>query len=243
MVREAVPDAIILDWMIEQVSGIEVCRQLRKDRDLARVPIVMLTARGEEEDRIRGLKTGADDYVTKPFSTRELMARVEALLRRSAARARGRHAERRRHRARRRLAPRAPRGRGAASRAHRVPAAALFHGAHQPRASRASRSSTACGASTATSTSAPSTSTSAACARRSSEMARKTRSAPSARRGTRWMRDAKPQDEQKKRLYLLQTPSSLRGGEADEAIQSGTRNRSGLPRACGPRNDEGEIDA
>ena len=83
MVREAVPDAIILDWMIEQVPGIEVCRQLRKDKDLARVPILMLTARGEEEDRIRGLKTGADDYVTKPFSPRELMARVESLLRRA----------------------------------------------------------------------------------------------------------------------------------------------------------------
>ena len=83
MVREQHPDAIILDWMIEQVPGIEVCRQLRKDRETARIPIVMLTARGEEEDRIRGLKTGADDYVTKPFSPRELMARIEALLRRS----------------------------------------------------------------------------------------------------------------------------------------------------------------
>ena len=83
MVREQAPDAIILDWMVEQVPGIEVCRQLRKDKSTARVPILMLTARGEEEDRIRGLKTGADDYVTKPFSPRELMARVEALLRRS----------------------------------------------------------------------------------------------------------------------------------------------------------------
>ncbi|MDR2858029.1 MAG: phosphate regulon transcriptional regulator PhoB [Novosphingobium sp.] len=83
LVREQAPDAIILDWMIEQVPGIEVCRQLRKDKATARVPILMLTARGEEEDRIRGLKTGADDYVTKPFSPRELMARVEALLRRS----------------------------------------------------------------------------------------------------------------------------------------------------------------
>lgn len=83
MVREQMPDAIILDWMIEQVPGIEVCRQLRKDRETAKIPIVMLTARGEEEDRIRGLKTGADDYVTKPFSPRELMARVEELLRRS----------------------------------------------------------------------------------------------------------------------------------------------------------------
>ncbi len=83
MVREQHPDAIVLDWMVEQVPGIEVCRQLRKDKETARIPIVMLTARSEEEDRVRGLKTGADDYVTKPFSTRELMARVEALLRRS----------------------------------------------------------------------------------------------------------------------------------------------------------------
>ncbi|MEY4160041.1 MAG: hypothetical protein RLZZ136_662 [Pseudomonadota bacterium] len=83
MVRERLPDAIILDWMIENIPGIEVCRQLRRDKESARVPIIMLTARGEEEDRIRGLKTGADDYVTKPFSPRELIARVEALLRRS----------------------------------------------------------------------------------------------------------------------------------------------------------------
>ena len=84
MVREQAPDAIILDWMIEQVPGIEVCRQLRKDKETAKVPILMLTARGEEEDRIRGLKTGADDYVTKPFSPKELVARVRAVLRRRA---------------------------------------------------------------------------------------------------------------------------------------------------------------
>jgi two-component system, OmpR family, phosphate regulon response regulator PhoB len=83
MVREELPDIIILDWMIDQTPGIEVCRQIRKRTESARVPILMLTARAEEEDRIRGLKTGADDYVTKPFSPRELMARVEALLRRS----------------------------------------------------------------------------------------------------------------------------------------------------------------
>jgi len=83
MVREQMPDAIVLDWMIEQVPGIEVCRQLRKDKQTAQVPILMLTARGEEEDMIRGLRTGADDYVTKPFSPRELMARIEALLRRA----------------------------------------------------------------------------------------------------------------------------------------------------------------
>ena len=83
LVREAVPDAIILDWMIENVPGIEVCRQLRRAKETAQVPILMLTARSEEEDRIRGLKTGADDYVSKPFSPRELLARIEALLRRS----------------------------------------------------------------------------------------------------------------------------------------------------------------
>jgi two-component system, OmpR family, phosphate regulon response regulator PhoB len=83
LVREQLPDAILLDWMIDNIPGIEVCRQLRKMPESKVVPIIMLTARGEEEDRIRGLKTGADDYVTKPFSPRELVARVEALLRRS----------------------------------------------------------------------------------------------------------------------------------------------------------------
>jgi two-component system, OmpR family, phosphate regulon response regulator PhoB len=83
MVREQLPDVIVLDWMIDSIPGIEVCRQLRRLPECQAVPILMLTARGEEEDRIRGLKTGADDYVTKPFSPRELMARVEALLRRS----------------------------------------------------------------------------------------------------------------------------------------------------------------
>ncbi len=83
LAREQVPDIIILDWMIDTVPGIEVCRQLRRMTECQAVPIVMLTARGEEDDRIRGLKTGADDYVTKPFSPRELMARVEALLRRT----------------------------------------------------------------------------------------------------------------------------------------------------------------
>jgi two-component system phosphate regulon response regulator PhoB len=77
------PDIIILDWMIEQLPGIEVCRRLRKGKETAAIPIIMLTARGEEEDRIRGLETGADDYVTKPFSPRELRARVEAVLRRT----------------------------------------------------------------------------------------------------------------------------------------------------------------
>ncbi len=82
LAREATPDLVLLDWMIEGLSGIEVCRRLRRMPDTANVPIIMLTARGEEEDRIRGLETGADDYVTKPFSPRELIARVGAVLRR-----------------------------------------------------------------------------------------------------------------------------------------------------------------
>ena len=82
MARESPPDLVILDWMLESLSGIEVCRQLRRIAETANVPIIMLTARGEEGDRIRGFETGADDYVTKPFSPRELVARTTAVLRR-----------------------------------------------------------------------------------------------------------------------------------------------------------------
>ena len=80
--RDSTPDLVLLDWMVEGTSGIEVCRRLRRDKATAHVPIVMLTARGAEDDRIRGLDTGADDYVTKPFSPRELIARVGAIMRR-----------------------------------------------------------------------------------------------------------------------------------------------------------------
>ena len=79
---EETPDLVLLDWMIEGTSGLEVCRRLRRDKRTAHVPIVMLTAREAEDDRIRGLETGADDYVTKPFSPRELIARVAAIMRR-----------------------------------------------------------------------------------------------------------------------------------------------------------------
>lgn len=82
LAAEDIPDLIILDWMIEGTSGIEVCRQLRRAKDTAHVPIIMLTAREAEDDRIRGLDTGADDYLTKPFSPRELLARVSAVMRR-----------------------------------------------------------------------------------------------------------------------------------------------------------------
>jgi len=82
LAQERTPDIVLLDWMVENLSGIEVCRRLRRMAETANVPIIMLTARGEEEDRVRGLETGADDYVTKPFSPRELIARVNAVLRR-----------------------------------------------------------------------------------------------------------------------------------------------------------------
>ncbi|MBY0508742.1 MAG: phosphate regulon transcriptional regulator PhoB [Rhodospirillaceae bacterium] len=80
---ETPPDAVILDWMLPRMSGIEVCRQLRRKNETRSVPIIMLTARSEETDKVRGLNVGADDYMTKPFSMPELVARVRALLRRA----------------------------------------------------------------------------------------------------------------------------------------------------------------
>jgi two-component system phosphate regulon response regulator PhoB len=82
LLDERVPDLMLLDWMLPKISGIEICRRVRTRRETANLPIIMLTAKTEEADRIRGLETGADDYVTKPFSTNELMARVKAVLRR-----------------------------------------------------------------------------------------------------------------------------------------------------------------
>ena len=82
MVSERKPDMVVLDWMLPSLSGIEVCRQLRRKPVTRELPIIMLTARGEEGDKIRGLNTGADDYMTKPFSLPELMARIRAMLRR-----------------------------------------------------------------------------------------------------------------------------------------------------------------
>jgi two-component system phosphate regulon response regulator PhoB len=80
---ERPPDIVLLDWMIPLVSGIEVCRQIRRSPELKDTPVVLLTARGEEADKIRGLNSGADDYLVKPFSTTELIARMRALLRRA----------------------------------------------------------------------------------------------------------------------------------------------------------------
>jgi two-component system phosphate regulon response regulator PhoB len=81
--REHTPDLLLLDWMLPGISGIELCRRLRARNETRDLPIVMLTARGEEGERVRGLATGADDYVVKPFSVPELLARVRALLRRA----------------------------------------------------------------------------------------------------------------------------------------------------------------
>ena len=81
--QENAPDLLVLDWMVPAISGIELCRRLRMRPETQRLPIIMLTARGEESDRVRGLSTGADDYLVKPFSTPEFMARVRALLRRA----------------------------------------------------------------------------------------------------------------------------------------------------------------
>ncbi|RMD61551.1 MAG: phosphate regulon transcriptional regulatory protein PhoB [Alphaproteobacteria bacterium] len=85
--KEEAPDLVILDWMLPVLSGIEVCRRLRRDPQTRAVPILILTARGEEADKVRGFNCGADDYVTKPFSPAELIARIRALLRRANARA------------------------------------------------------------------------------------------------------------------------------------------------------------
>ncbi len=81
-IEESPPDLVILDWLLPKVSGIEVCRRIRARPETRNLPIIMVTARAEEDDRIRGLDTGADDYLTKPFSTNELIARVRAVLRR-----------------------------------------------------------------------------------------------------------------------------------------------------------------
>src|SRR3954451_9619225 len=81
--KERTPDLVVLDWMLPGVSGIELCRRLRARPETKTLPIIILTARGEESERVRGLATGADDYIVKPFSVPELLARVHALLRRA----------------------------------------------------------------------------------------------------------------------------------------------------------------
>lgn len=84
IVRDALPDLILLDWMLPGMSGIEFAKRLRADERTRAIPLIMLTARGEEQDKVLGLESGADDYITKPFSPRELVARIKAVLRRRA---------------------------------------------------------------------------------------------------------------------------------------------------------------
>src|SRR6202047_2021643 len=81
--RETKPDAVLLDWMLPRISGLEICRQIRRAPAWRDLPVIMLTARGEEGDRVRGLNSGADDYVVKPFSLGELVARLRAVIRRA----------------------------------------------------------------------------------------------------------------------------------------------------------------
>lgn len=83
LATEQPPELVLLDWMIEGMSGLELCRRLRRQDSTVHVPVIMLTARGEEDDRVRGFEMGVDDYVTKPFSPRELVARAKAVLRRT----------------------------------------------------------------------------------------------------------------------------------------------------------------
>ena len=81
-IKEKKPDLILLDWMLPDLSGIKICQYLKQDEKVKNIPIIMLTAKGEEEDKVKGLNTGAEDYMTKPFSYPELLARIKALLRR-----------------------------------------------------------------------------------------------------------------------------------------------------------------
>ncbi len=87
LLREALPDLVLLDWMLPGLSGMDIARRLRAEERTRAIPIIMLTARGEEQDKVAGLEVGADDYVTKPFSPRELVARIKAVLRRRAPQA------------------------------------------------------------------------------------------------------------------------------------------------------------
>ena len=137
-IDEKPPDLVVLDWMLPKVSGIEVCRRLRQRPETRNLPIIMLTARGEETDRVRGLDTGADDYMVKPFSMSELAARIRAVLRRirpGLAEDRIRHGDIVIDRVR---PPGEARRQGRAPGPDRVPPAGLSHAAPRPRVLAAS---------------------------------------------------------------------------------------------------------
>ena len=82
-IKNSLPDLVLLDWMLPDFSGVEICKNLKKDIKFKNIPIIMLTAKGEEEDKIKGLNSGADDYITKPFSPKELILRINSILKRS----------------------------------------------------------------------------------------------------------------------------------------------------------------
>jgi two-component system, OmpR family, phosphate regulon response regulator PhoB len=182
--RETVPDLLVLDWMLPAISGIELCRRLRARPETERLPIIMLTARGEESDRVRGLATGADDYLVKPFSMPEFVARVRALLRRAKPESvanvltvKDLVLDREQHRVFRKGKP--------VSIGPTEYRLLEFLMLSPGRVFRANSCSTMSGATTSMSTSAPSTSISGACARPSTSAARSTSSARCAARAIR----------------------------------------------------------
>ena len=184
--KERVPDLVVLDWMLPGLSGIELCRRLRARPETKQLPIIMLTARGEESERVRGLATGADDYIVKPFSVPELLARVKGLLRRASPERLATvltYGDIELDREKRRVARS---GRRSISARPSI-ACWNFSSSIPAASSAASNCSTASGAATSISTSAPSTSISAACANCSTPAASRTRSAPCAARAMRWM--------------------------------------------------------
>ncbi len=166
-VEEQQPDLILLDWMLPGTSGIAVCQRLRSRPETRALPIIMLTARGEEGDRVRGLEAGADDYVVKPFSPSELMARVRAVLRRDAAVIERGAAGLRRHRHGSGDPPGQPRRQARSISARPSSACCGCSWSSPTGSSPANSCSTRSGAATSMSSCAPSTSISAGCARRS----------------------------------------------------------------------------
>ena len=130
--KERVPDLVVLDWMLPGLSGIELCRRLRARPETKQLPIIMLTARGEESERVRGLATGADDYIVKPFSVPELLARVKGLLRRASPERLATVLTYRRYRTRPREAPRRALRPPDRSRPDRISPAGVLPGASRP---------------------------------------------------------------------------------------------------------------
>ena len=173
------------------LSGIELCRRIRFRPETERMPIIMLTARGEEGDRVRGLATGADDYIVKPFSVPELLARIRALLRRTKPTHICDPAERRGHRARSRDAPRSPRRQGTATRPDRISSAGISHAKPRTRFSAANICSMRSGGMTSISTSERWMFMWVACAKPSVCRRSRIRSAQSAARAIRLTRHSR----------------------------------------------------